>query len=86
MIEEDDIYDMHEMTCTERWKDYLSNCSCFILHRDTRLRGWCLALTETRENIAKMRYLIKQGKIDDFDPNEPFVVPNDKGDKSADEL
>lgn len=86
LIEEDEIYDEGDMTCCERVKDYMSNCSLFILHRDTKLRSWCLALTETRENIAKMRYLVKHNKIDEYKPDEPFQMPQEKGDKTVDEL
>lgn len=45
-----------------------------------------MALTETRENIAKMRYLVKHDKVDEWNPEEPFPMSSDKSDKMVSEL
>lgn len=36
-------------TCCERFCEYVADCSCFIVHRDTKLRQFCLQLAETPE-------------------------------------
>lgn len=33
-----------------------------------------------------MRYLVKHDKIDEWSPDDPFLMPQDKGDKTVEEL
>ena len=72
-----------------RCTDYLNDCSCYILHRDTRLRKWCMSLAEPTEVILKMKYLLKVGKIEEYVPdddiaNEVLFKPEPNGKKDRD--
>lgn len=64
--EEDD-----RLSCCQRFTNSMADRSLFIFHRDGGVRQWCLQLAEQPEVIERMRQLIKNGTIEDYDPEDP---------------
>lgn len=60
--------DDDRLTCWQRFTSSMADRSLFIFHRDTRFRQWCLTLAEQPEVIERMKQLIKNGTIEDYDP------------------
>ena len=59
--------DDERLTCCQRFTNSMADRSLFIFHRDSRVRQWCLELAEQPEVLEKMRQLIKNGTIEDYD-------------------